>query len=100
LQQEEGKSIAKGSIKTTTICVQFEFETLQGRLKVNVLPAANLISGRIQRPPQGRRLYGLQKSGVQGPITHENQQSFSSSLSESQIGFMKDQNEFTHQVRN
>jgi len=99
LKREEGRLIARGSIKTTNICVQFEIETPQGRLEVDVLPAANLVSKYIERPPRGRRLYGLQKCGVQGHINDENQQSFSSSLSESQIGFMKDQSEFTHQVR-
>jgi len=98
LKREEGQLIAKGSIKTTKFSVQFEVNTPQGRLEVDVLPAANLVSGHIERPRRGRRLYGLQKCGVQGHINHENQKSLSSSLSESQVQFMKDQSEFTHQV--
>jgi len=96
LKQEEGRLIAKGSIKTTKFSVQFEVNTPQGRLEVDVLPAANLVN--IERPPRGRGLYGLQKCGVQGYINYQNQKSLSSSLSESQVQFMKDQSEFTHQV--
>jgi len=67
-------------------------------LQVDVLPAANLIPKHIQPRPGGKQLAGMQKSCAQGLITGRNYNSFSSSLCEFQISFMKDQTEFTHQV--
>jgi len=92
LKQEEGRLIAEGSIKTLAFSLKLKLPLEDWKLMYF------LISKHITRPRRGKRLYGLQKCGVQGHINDQNQQSFSSSSSESQIGFMKDHSEFTHQV--
>jgi len=98
LVNEEGRLIVDGSLKKTEISLQFEIETEEGRLQVDVLPAANLIPKHIQPRPGGKQLAGMQKSCAQGLINRQNHTSFSSSLCEFQILFMKDQSPFTHQV--
>jgi len=93
LLNDEFLKIDPNSIKQTPISVQFKM----GFIEVDLLPAVNLVPPNQRPNLDGRKLAEVQLQQATG-ITEENANMFSSTLSESQIYFMKDQSEFTHQV--
>lgn len=93
LLMNESLKVDPDSIKQTGISLQFKF--LDNGIEVDLLPGTNFVSGR---QPGGQRLAQSQQSGAMNNMNPWNYRDFSSSLSESQIGFMKDQSEFAHQV--
>jgi hypothetical protein len=95
LLMSDGLKIVPNTIKTTRYSLQF---VLEGGYEVDLLPAANLVKlgsgprastediGELQRGKVLQKIMGNPKEG----------KFYSSSLAETQINFMKDQDAFCH----
>jgi len=88
--------IDQGSIQKSGTSFQFKI----GQVDVDLLPAANMVPKDKRLPSLGgRKLAEAQLKEVSAVIMDEKtSQAYSSSLSESQVYFMKDQSPLAHQV--
>ncbi|XP_035710694.1 uncharacterized protein LOC118436521 isoform X2 [Folsomia candida] len=90
LIMNEGINLTKDGIKKTSISLQFTFE--EG-IEMDLLPATNFVHGI---KPEGPLLAKKQSDAVLSKMDKSNSHFYSSSLSESQVYFMKEQTSFTH----
>ncbi len=95
---DKSLSVDPESVKITEISLQFTLTEENGdKIEVDLLPASNLVEK--QKGVGGRELAEDQMDAVLRLMNKNNYLGYSSSLSESQIYFMKDQSPLAHQVR-
>jgi len=96
LMMNEGDiQIDEDLIKKTRHSIHFTLKNQQ--VDVDLLPATNFVPRHLK--VSGEDLAKVQNAGVTKVMSPHNYKALSSSLSESQIYFMKKQSEFTHQVQ-
>jgi hypothetical protein len=95
LLKSDGLKIVPNTIKTTRYSLQFG---LEGGYEVDLLPAANLVKLDAELRTRNEDVGELQRGKViQKIMENPNEGKFySSSLAETQINFMKDQDAFCH----
>jgi len=102
LKDNKDIRIFKDQFSKSDICLQFCLKSETGNIAVDLLPAYNFVNKKeVPRSGSRKKKYiALQAKNCQKIMDKDNHSQYSSSLSESQVEFIKQQNEFTHQVSN
>jgi len=98
LENQKDIPIVKDRFTRSDICLQFSLESTTGNIAVDLLPAYNFVNRKTFAHSRRKKCIQVQAENVMEIMDKENHSRYSSSLSEFQVGFIKQQNEFTHQV--
>jgi len=93
------QQIVGGKFARSDICLQLTLRSDTGNIALDLLPAFNFVKRKLYpRRIRRNKLITIQAETVKGLMNKDNHSQYSSSLSESQVGFIKQQHEFAHQV--